>query len=390
MKRVALLAVAMGLLAFVAPPSANGEILAMMNYESKPADSLKSLKLTGPRTRQEGIAVVDVDPKSANFGKILMDIPLPASLVAHHIFFDRSMKKAYLTALGQPSLHVFKLDEFPYRLRRIDVPNCKMGEDVIFSEDNKSWYLTCMGSANVVVGSVATDKVTRTISLPGTYPHGLAEMTGINRLLVTSTISGDLKTPHDFLTVVEASTGKILGRHKTTRKKSPAGVAPVELLRVPGSNPPMVDITNMFGGTMWTATWNPSKRDFDMAEAFDFNKSKSGVPLEVYFRGKRMYVTTANPGKFHIFDISRGAAKPKLLKTLATAAGAHHVAFTKDGRYGFVQNSFINLPGMRDGSVSVVDLRSGKVVRSMDTLKKKGLNPNCIVLLPQWNDLAGH
>jgi hypothetical protein len=26
----------------------------------------------------------------------------------------------------------------------------------------------------------------------------------------------------------------------------------------------------------------------------------------------------------------------------------------------------------------------------MDTLKNAGLNPNSIVLLPQWNDLMGH
>jgi len=26
----------------------------------------------------------------------------------------------------------------------------------------------------------------------------------------------------------------------------------------------------------------------------------------------------------------------------------------------------------------------------MDTLKLKGFNPNSMVLLPQWNDLAGH
>jgi hypothetical protein len=66
------------------------------------------------------------------------------------------------------------------------------------------------------------------------------------------------------------------------------------------------------------------------------------------------------------------------------------VAITKDGRYGFVQNSLLNLPGMSDGSVTVVDLKARKVVRSMDTLKEMGLNPNSIVLLPQWNDLAGH
>ena len=72
------------------------------------------------------------------------------------------------------------------------------------------------------------------------------------------------------------------------------------------------------------------------------------------------------------------------------AEGAHHVAFTKDGKYAFVQNALLNLPGMSDGSVTVVDLQSGTVVTSMDTLKNAGLNPNSIVLLPQWNEMMGH
>jgi len=381
-----------GLLAAIAPGIAQGEILAMMNYESKPAESLKSLNLTVPQERREGIAVVDVDPDSPTFGKILMDIPLPSDLVAHHIFYDRKQEKAYVTALGKSELRVFDLNQFPYRLKRIDVPQCKMAEDVIFSEDNSTWYLTCMNSANVVVGDVNTDKIKTTLSLPNSYPHGLAVLTAIDRILVTSTISGDMKEPHDFVTVVEISTGKVLGRKKLSLKDSPAGVAPVELLQVPGSNPPIVYATNMFGGTLWTATWNPSKQDFDVAEAFDLNKSKSGVPLEIYFNkaADRMYVSTSNPGKFLIFDISGDATQPRLLKTLPTAEGAHHVAFTKDGRYAFVQNSFINLPGMRDGSVTVIDMRSKAVVRSMDTLKNNGLNPNSIVLLPEWNDLMGH
>ncbi|MDA1001226.1 MAG: hypothetical protein O2807_12030 [bacterium] len=66
------------------------------------------------------------------------------------------------------------------------------------------------------------------------------------------------------------------------------------------------------------------------------------------------------------------------------------MAFTQDEKYAFVQNALLNLPGMSDGSVTVVDLKKEKVVRSMDTLKKMGLNPNCIVLLPKWNHLAGH
>ncbi len=98
------------IIAAVTPRTADAEILAMMNYESKPADSLKALKLTGKQPRREGIAVVDVDPNSSAFGKILMDVPLPADLVAHHIFYDREMEKAYVTALGKSELHVFNLN----------------------------------------------------------------------------------------------------------------------------------------------------------------------------------------------------------------------------------------------------------------------------------------
>ena len=378
--------------AILAPSIAKSEILAMLNYESKPAESLKALKLTGARERREGIAIIDMDPKAATFGKILMDIPLPPDLVAHHIFYDRKMQKAYITALGKPELHVFKLNQYPYRLKRIDVPKCMMGEDVVFSEDNKTWYLTCMHSSNVYVGKTATDKITGVINIPGANPHGLVVLSDIDRLLVTSTITGDLKTPGEELIVVQASTNKVLGRLKMSEKKSPSGVAPIEVLRVPGSNPAIVYTTNMFGAALWTAIWNPAVKNFEVAQAFNLAPVNGGVPLEIYFvdKGKTMYVTTANPGLMHIFDLSKDPAKPKLVTSIKTGRGAHHVGLTKDGRYGFVQNSFNNLPGMRDGSVSVVDLKTQKVVASMDTLKNMGLNPNCIVLLPQWNDLAGH
>lgn len=392
MKRMASSIAATLIVLAVAPGIAKSEILAMMNYESKPAESLKALKLTGPRERREGIAIVDVDPNAPTFGKILMDIPLPPDLVAHHIFYDRKMEKAYVTALGRPELLVFKLNEFPYRLKSVAVPKCKMGEDLIFSEDNETWYLTCMNSGNVYVGETATDRITGIIDLPGANPHGLVVLSDIDRLLVTNTVSGDLKTPREELIEIELSTHKVLGMLKMSNKKSPSGVAPVEVLRVPGSDPAIVYTTNMFGAALWTATWNPAKKKFDVAEAFDLASVNGGVPLEMYFvdNGRTLYLTTANPGLLHIFDLSGDPAKPKLVKSMKTGQGAHHVGLTRDGRYGFVQNSLINLPGMRDGSVTVVDFKAQKVVASMDTLKNQGFNPNCIVLLPKWNDPGGH
>jgi hypothetical protein len=92
----------------------------------------------------------------------------------------------------------------------------------------------------------------------------------------------------------------------------------------------------------------------------------------------------------HFFDLSEDKRSATLTKTLDTAGGAHHVAFTIDGRYAFVQNSFINLPGMNDGSISVVDMSTREVIDTINTFKDKGLNPNCIVLLSEWDDPMGH
>lgn len=372
--------------------AASAEILAMMNYESKPAEDLKSLKLSGEQERREGIAIIDVDPESPAFGKWLVDIPLDPSGVAHHIFYDRSMSKAYLTSLASPALQVMDLKSFPPRLSTIDVPNCSLAEDVIFDDANEYWYLTCMNSANVWQGKVSNDTITGEIKLLGTYPHGLAIDTDIDRIVVTSTIKADLTDPDEIVSIVKASTLEPISTIKVSTKASPSGTAPVEIVRAPGDGPSTFLISNMFAGNIWALTWDEDSQDFASSMVYDFAPSGVGVVLEIYFdrTGDKMFVTTANPGHLHIFDVSAGVMEPKLTKTIATGGGAHHVGFTKDGRYGFVQNSFLNLPGMKDGSVSVVDLEKGEVVASMDTLKNAGFNPNVIVLLPEWNDFAGH
>ena len=80
--------------ALLLPLISNAEILALLNYESKPNESLKELKMPfGSKGRKEGIAIIDVDPESANYGNILMDIPLPSDLVGHHVFYNKDMTK---------------------------------------------------------------------------------------------------------------------------------------------------------------------------------------------------------------------------------------------------------------------------------------------------------
>ncbi|MDR4481549.1 MAG: YncE family protein [Nitrospira sp.] len=358
---------------------ASAEILALLNYESKPNQPV----------RREGIAIMDIDPESGNFGKILMEIPLPSDLVAHHIFFNRDRSKAYITALGKSILHVVNLRTFPYRLQAIDVPDCHMGEDLAVSEDNRTWYLTCMGSDNVIMGDALLDKPIKTISASEPslatirYPHGIAVHNGIDRVLVTSTVKPDMSDAGESITVMEAGSGRVLSTHKVSSKPSPAKAAPVEVMFSPNSNPPAVHITNMLEGTLWAGLWDPTSKAFSFHQVDDFGSRQQGMPLEMLYnaKGDRLFVTTAKPGFVNLYDNS-DPQQPKFLKTIAAAAGAHHSVLSPDERYLFVQNSFLNLDGMSDGSITVIDLKADKVLGSIDTLKAQGFNPNCIMLLP--------
>ena len=376
-------------LCVLTPMIGQAEILAMVNYESKPNQT----------PRREGIAIIDVDPESKNFGKILNDIPLPPDRVTHHIFYNKDASKAYVTALGNGPLHVINMKHLPYALKQIDVPDCQVGEDLAFSDDNKTWYLTCMGSSNVIVGNAETDTQTKVIAANGKdtfirYPHGIGLNEDIDRMIVTSTVRpSDLGDAGETVTVIEPSSGKVLSTHKLSDKPSPSGSSPVEAVFLPHAKPAMAYINTMFGGAMWTATWNETSKDFSFQQVFDFSSIQQGVPLEIYFNDKhdRLYISTANSGALNIFDISGDLKlKPKHLKTIATAGGAHHIVFTPDEHYAIVQNSFLNLPAMDDGSISVIDLIKGEKIASIDTLKNQGFNPNCIIMMPQWHHDDAH
>jgi DNA-binding beta-propeller fold protein YncE len=365
---------------------ASAEVLALLNYESKPDQQV----------RREGIAIMDIDPDSADFGKILMEIPLPSDLVAHHIFFNRDRSKAYITALGKSILHVVDLKQFPYRLRAIAVPDCQLGEDLVVSEDNRTWYLTCMGSSNVIMGDAIQDQPIKTVSAAQPadafilYPHGIAIHNGIDRVLITSTVKPDMSESGDTVTVLEASTGKVLSTHKISTKPSPAKSAPVEVMFSPNANPPVVHITNMLEGTLWAGVWDPKAKAFSFSQIDDFGPREQGMPLEMLYnaKGDRLFVTTAKPGFVNLYDNSN-PRQPKFLKTIPAAAGAHHSVLSPDERYLFVQNSLLNLEGMSDGSITVIDLKNDKVLGSIDTLKAAGFNPNCIMLLPNHFQKGG-
>ena len=379
MRRFRLLSLTLGLLLSCTSPALS-ELLALLNYESKPDQSV----------RREGIAIMDIDPESSDFGKVLMEIPLPPDLVAHHIFFNRDRTKAYITALGKSVLHVVDLTRFPFRLHAIEVPDCQVLEDLVVSDDNRTWYLTCMGSSAVIMGDAVKDKPVKTIRTPDgggasvLYPHGIAIHNGIDRVLITSTVKPDMSDAGDSVTVLQASTGAVLSTHKVSSKPSPAKAAPVEVMFVPFSNPPVVQITNMLEGTLWTGTWDAASQSFSFQQVDDYGPRQQGMPLEMLYnaKGDRLFVTTAKPGFVNVYDNS-DPGHPRFLQAIPAAQGAHHSVLSPDERYLFVQNSLLNLEGMSDGSITVIDLsKGGTVLGSIDTLKAQGFNPNCIMLLP--------
>ena len=133
--------------------------------------------------------------------------------------------------------------------------------------------------------------------------------------------------------------------------------------------------------------------DFIAKEVYDFKKLSNAImPLEIYFDSllNKALITSADPGKLHVFDITKGLDKPRLIKDIDASGGAHHVAITRDEKIAFVQNGLLNIPGINDGSITVVNLENYEVVDSIDTFKNNGLTINSITLLPNWYNSAGH
>ncbi len=374
--------------------AARAEMLAMVVYETKAEESIRALRVEdADRPREDGLAIIDVDPASEAYGKILAKFPLPEGLVPHHQYYNRDQTKIYVTGALMPMLHVVDVTRAPYRIKRVDIPGCKRLDSMVISDDNKTWWVTCRDTGKVIVGDATADRPIGEIVL-NDLPHGIGFHEGLDRLIVTH--YGSLDNFGETIIVVEASTGTVLSRHKVSDQPSPSHAGPVEVLFKRKSEPAFAYVTVHFDGpdkkgTLWAAVWNRNSQDFEVHELFDFATTEGAIPVAMGFdhNEERLFVTTLNPGHFHIFDISRDPLKPKLLKTLPAAQGAHHVALSPDGRYAFIENGLYNLPGLSDGSITVVDLEKLEVVDNIMTLKDAGYAINHILMLPEWHRAPG-
>lgn len=335
----------------------------------------------------DGIAIVDFNPTSSTFGEILQRFEIGPGVLPHHLHSNRDGSKLYTSALGgEPLYRVVVEDDRIEAVVPLDAGDCLIGEDLYFADDDLTFYLTCMGSDRVLIFDAQTDQPLSEIQAPAPdkpfirYPHGISVHEGIDRMIVTETISGDLQTPGTTVTVIEFSSGEVLSTHELL-KDADIPSAPVEVMFL--HDHPIAYITGMLDATIWAAIWDES------TQAFEFNLVDDGAPrghswpLEMTLGPEgNLYVSFAQPGVVNVYNLDDPTI-PRLIETLPAAAGAHHIEFSADGAYLFVQNNMLNLEGMNAGTISVLDRKSGEIVATIDAFNEAGLKPESIMLLGQ-------
>ena len=212
----------------LAPSIAFGEILAMVNYETKSPESLKALQVpVAAPARKEGIAIIDVDPTSRNFGKIVQDIALPGDTRrAPHLLQPRAVQGLRDgTRQGGAARHRHEEDAVRSSqghggagLQRRRRRRFLRRRQVLVPELH--------GHASDGRRRRLTDEPVPDRQAAASYPHGIAVHNGIDRILLSSTVRAtDLGDAGEAISVIEASSGKALGAIKVSNKPSPAGRA---------------------------------------------------------------------------------------------------------------------------------------------------------------------
>jgi hypothetical protein len=126
----------------------------------------------------DGVALIDLDPESPNFGQLIQNFELGPGVTPHHLYYNHDQSRLYNTALGGEFLYeliVERDDEGVPTIREalpIDVAENIVGEDLYFAEDGSRFWLTFMGGrggpndGTIGVFDARTNTLIQTISAP--------------------------------------------------------------------------------------------------------------------------------------------------------------------------------------------------------------------------------
>lgn len=349
----------------------------------------------------DGIAVIELDPEAPDFGNISSKLELGVGVLPHHLYYNQSANKLYSTALGGSYLYQIKTEKDKNGQPKlvsatpINTGENTVGENLFFTNDGR-YLMTFMGGAggpkdgSIGVFNANTNQLIKTIKAPIQtnpnqfimYPHGISVNEEKGVMMVTSTIHPDLTTGMgNTCTLLDLNTYEIKETYLVA--DSPTDMSsPVEVLLLRGKFPQYALATTMLGGDIWIAPYNTTTKKYDaFTKLFDGSTLGLGWTLEMYIDdNNRLYVSFADPGKVLVFDISN-LPQLKLLKTLTADKGAHHMVFfkTKKGKEVVaVQNNLLNIPNLNSGTISVIEIETGKTLGTVDLRGKYGILPESI------------
>lgn len=214
------------------------------------------------------------------------------------------------------------------------------------------------------------------------YPHGISVNEEKGIMMVTSTIHPDLTTGMgNTCTLLDMNTYELKETYLVADSQTDLS-SPVEVLLLRGKFPQYALATTMLGGDIWIAPYNATTKKYDaFSKIFDGSTQGLGWALEMYIDdNNRLYVSFADPGKVLVFDISN-LPQLKLLKTLTADKGAHHMVFfkTKKGKEVVaVQNNLLDIPNLNSGTISVIEIKTGQTLGTIDLRTKYGILPESI------------
>lgn len=372
------------------------------NHEPKHAhDSSFYIDYRSLEGLPDGMAVIELDPESADFGVLTSKLELGVGVLPHHIYYDHTQKKLYTTALGGSYLYQIKIEEDRRGLPKlisatpINTGENTVGENIFFTTDGR-YFMTFMGGAggpkdgSIGVFNANNNQLIKTIKAPIQtnpnkfimYPHGISINEEKGLMMVTSTIHPDLTTGvGNTCTLLDLNTYELKETYQVANSETDMS-APVEVLLLRGKFPQYALSTTMLGGDIWIAPYNTTTKKYDaFTKVFEGKSQGLGWALEMYIDDNyKLYVSFAEPGKVLVFDLSN-LPQLKLIKTLDADKGAHHMAFfkTKSGKEVVaVQNNLLNIPNINSGTISIVEIQTGKVLGTVDLRAKYGILPESI------------
>ncbi|MFC3758361.1 YncE family protein [Chryseobacterium tructae] len=371
------------------------------NHSEIPHDTAFYIDYRSLTGQPDGIAVIELDPEAPDFGNISSKLELGVGVLPHHLYYNQSANKLYTTALGGSYLYQVKTEKDQIGQPKlvsatpIDTGENTVGENIFFTNDGR-FFMTFMGGAgglkdgSVGVFNANNNQLIKTIKAsiqdnPNKfimYPHGISINEEKGLMMVTSTIHPDLTSGFgNTCTLLDLNTYQIKETYQVA--DSPTDLSsPVEVLLLRGKFPQYALATTMLGGDIWIAPYNATTKKYDaFTKIFDGSTQGLGWTLEMYIDdNNRLYVSFADPGKVLVFDISN-LPQLKLLKTLTADKGAHHMVFfkTKKGKEVVaVQNNLLDIPNLNSGTISVIEIQTGKTLGTVNLRSKYGILPESI------------